>query len=154
MTPSTSAMPGSSSPFPGPWQNGVQSGNEFRPCSPAKMPAPGAVPPAAHDSRTSRVDFPRRQASPAAGVARVQLRASTTARFCAIALEYGKVKLGLPLSDTAARNSPCAAGAPSIAITPVAPDDWPTIITRWGSPPKFAMLRRTHRMLSIMSRNP
>ena len=50
-----------------------------------------------------------------------------------------------PLSPIAPAISPFASGEAMIALTDTDPADSPAIVTLDGSPPKEAMLSRTHR---------
>ena len=59
-----------------------------------------------------------------------------------------------PLCGIARRNKPRAAGAPSSAPTLWPPADSPATVTRAGSPPKAAMLSRTHSRAAIWSSRP
>ena len=52
--------------------------------------------------------------------------------------------LDAPLCGIARWNSPRAAGRPSSVPTLMPPADSPKIVTLSGSPPKVAMLSRTH----------
>ena len=60
----------------------------------------------------------------------------------------------VPLSSTARRNRPFASGDPMSAPTLIAPADSPKIVTRDGSPPKRAMLRRTQSRAATWSSSP
>jgi len=51
-------------------------------------------------------------------------------------------------------NNPSAAGTASKAVTLMAPADSPKIVTLLGSPPKAAMLSRTHRNAATWSSRP
>ncbi len=59
-----------------------------------------------------------------------------------------------PLCAMARWNRPRAKGAASSALTDMAPADWPATVTRRGSPPKAAILRRTQRSAAIWSSRP
>ena len=51
-------------------------------------------------------------------------------------------------------NRPCAAGVAISVVTEIAPADSPKTVTCPGSPPKAAMLSRTHSRAAIWSRRP
>ena len=59
-----------------------------------------------------------------------------------------------PLIAHALRNRPCADGMPSRQVTLLPPPDSPKIVTFAGSPPKPAMLSRTHSSAATMSSIP
>ena len=56
-----------------------------------------------------------------------------------------------PLSTTALWNRPLAEGIAESTHTFAPPPDWPMIVTFPGSPPKLAMLSRTHSSAATMS---
>jgi hypothetical protein len=59
-----------------------------------------------------------------------------------------------PLSTTALWKRPFAAGMAASVHTFAPPPDWPMIVTLPGSPPKAAMLSRTHSRAATMSSMP
>ena len=59
-----------------------------------------------------------------------------------------------PLCSTARRNRPVARGIASSAPMLIAPADSPATVTMSGSPPKAAMLSRTHSRAATWSRRP
>ena len=61
---------------------------------------------------------------------------------------------GAELSAMARWNRPRAAGVAISVVTEIAPADSPKIVTCPGSPPKAAMLSRTHSRAAIWSRSP
>src|SRR5437764_285899 len=59
-----------------------------------------------------------------------------------------------PLCTTALRNRHFASCIEARVLTLLPPPDWPKIVTFPGSPPKFAMLSRTHSSAANRSRTP
>ncbi len=59
-----------------------------------------------------------------------------------------------PLCTMARWNNPFAEGIASSVLTFPPPPDWPKIVTLFGSPPKFAMLSRTHSSAATASSIP
>ena len=95
----------------------------------------------------------------AAGTARssstvVTSSACMTARVVPAACSGSTPRSIGPLWMIARWNSPAAAGMPSRTLTLAPPPDSPKIVTLPGSPPKAAMLSRTHSSASTMSSAP
>ena len=82
-------------------------------------------------------------------------RAGRPARVrCAPRRSAGMTRSAAPLWVMARRKRPSARGTARSVPTLIAPADSPKIVTLSGSPPKAAMLSRTHSSAAIWSRRP
>src|SRR5579884_4108066 len=98
--------------------------------------------PAADFASSAVAGFARRQAAAVAAL----VQPSASANFVPAASASGSVLARqLPLSMIARAKSPFAVGEASCAQTEMAPEDWPSMVTLPGSPPKAPMLRCTQR---------
>ena len=112
---------------------------------------PGAL------STSSRITCSAASTSAAAGAVKSRSAppsASATRPAATAASSLRTTLLDAGLCAMAAANSPAADGVAISVVTALPPADSPKTVTRPGSPPKAAMLSRTHSSAAIWSRSP